>query len=47
MDTERNTEGEGNCLDQTDAKVRKRRQQIGLDTLVVYAVNDGYWQLCC
>jgi hypothetical protein len=25
MDTERNTEGEGNCLDQTDAKVRKRR----------------------
>ena len=25
MDTERNTRGEGDCLGQTDAKVRKRR----------------------
>ena len=24
----------------TDAQSRKRREQIGLDTLVVYAVND-------
>ncbi len=26
----------------TDAESRKRREQIGLDTLVVYAVNDEY-----
>ena len=25
----------------TDAKVRKRGEQTGLDTLVVHAVNDG------
>ena len=25
-----------------DAEARKRREQIGLDTLVVYAVNDEY-----
>ena len=24
----------------TDAEVRKRREQTGLDTLVVFAVND-------
>jgi len=47
MDTERNAKGEGSPLGPTDAKVRKRREQIGLDTLVVYAVNDGYWQLRC
>ena len=27
----------------TDAQGRKRREQTGLDTLVVYAVNDGHW----
>ena len=27
----------------TDAEVRKRGEQTGLDTLVVHAVNDGYW----
>ena len=26
----------------TDAEVRKRGEQTGLDTLVVLAVNDGY-----
>ena len=26
-----------------DAEVRKRGEQTGLDTLVVHAVNDGYW----
>ena len=26
----------------TDAKVRKRGEQTGLDTLVVHAVNDDY-----
>ncbi len=27
----------------TDAEVRKRGEQTGLDTLVVHAVNDGCW----
>ena len=27
----------------TDAQVRKRGEQTGLDTLVVHAVNDGCW----
>ena len=27
----------------TDAHVRKRGEQTGLDTLVVPAVNDDYW----
>jgi hypothetical protein len=27
---------------ETDAEARKRGEQIGLDTLVVHAVNDGY-----
>ena len=26
----------------TDAEVRKRGEQTGLDTLVVLALNDGY-----
>ena len=26
----------------TDAEMRKRGEQTGLDTLVVHAVNDGY-----
>ena len=26
----------------TDAEARNRREQTGLDTLVVYAVNDEY-----
>ena len=26
----------------TDAEIRKRGDQTGLDTLVVHAVNDGY-----
>ncbi len=36
----RNTGGEGGPLDETDAQVRKRGEQTGLDTLVVHAVND-------
>ncbi len=31
--------------DETDAEVRKRGEQTGLDTLVVHAVNDGNWVL--
>ncbi len=27
----------------TDAETRKRGEQTGLDTLVVHAVNDGYY----
>ena len=27
----------------TDAEIRKRGEQTGLDTLVVHALNDGYW----
>ena len=30
------------CWAVTDAEVRKRGEQIGLDTLVVHAVNDEY-----
>ena len=26
-----------------DAEERKRGERTGLDTLVVHAVNDGYW----
>ena len=29
----------------TDAEVRKRGEQTGLDTLVVHAVNDEDWLL--
>ena len=29
----------------TDAEVRKRGEQTGLDTLVVHAVNDECWML--
>lgn len=36
----RNTESEGSFQDLTDTEVRKRREQTGLDILVVYAVND-------
>ena len=27
----------------TDAEARKRGEQTGLDTLVVHALNDGYY----
>ena len=27
----------------SDAQVRKRGEQTGLDTLVVHAVNDDHW----
>ncbi len=40
VDIWRNTSGEGGLLDNTDAEVRKRGEQTGLDTLVVHAVND-------
>ncbi len=29
----------------TDAQVRKRGEQTGLDTLVVHAVNDVEWEV--
>ena len=31
--------------DETDAHVRKRGEQTGLDTLVVHALNDVNWLL--
>ncbi len=40
VDIWRNTSGEGAPLIETDAEVRKRGEQTGLDTLVVHAVND-------
>ncbi len=40
VDIGRNTGGEGDHLLNTDAEVRKRGEQTGLDTLVVHAVND-------
>ncbi len=40
VDIGRNTGGEGDYLANTDAEVRKRGEQTGLDTLVVHAVND-------
>ena len=44
VDIWRNISGEGGPLGRgTDAEVRKRGEQTGLDTLVVHAVNDGYW----
>ncbi len=39
VDIGKNTSGEGGYLDRTDAEVRKRGEQTGLDTLVVHAVN--------
>ncbi len=40
VDIGRNTGGEGASWTNTDAEVRKRGEQTGLDTLVVHAVND-------
>ncbi len=40
VDIGRNTGGEGTTWPDTDAEVRKRGEQTGLDTLVVHAVND-------
>jgi len=36
------TQSEDYLLYITDAEERRHRYQTGLDTLVVYAVNDGY-----
>ncbi len=40
VDIRKNTDGEGRLLVHDDAEMRKRRERTGLDTLVVYAVND-------
>ncbi len=42
VDIRRNTGGEGDFLDQTDAEARRRGEQTGLDTLVVHAVNGDH-----
>ena len=42
VDIRKNTSGEGGFWAITDAETRKRGEQIGLDTLVVHAVNDEY-----
>ncbi len=39
VDIGRNISGEGDFPTNTDAEVRKRGEQTGLDTLVVHAVN--------
>ncbi len=41
VDIRRNTSGEAAHWSGTDAEVRKRGEQTGLDTLVVHAVNYG------
>ena len=43
VNIKRTTEGEGKHLGSTDTEVLKRGEQIGLETRVVHAVNDG----CC
>ncbi len=40
VDIRRNISGEGAVWPNTDAQVRKRGEQTGLDTLVVHALND-------
>ncbi len=40
VDIRRNTSGKATFWLNTDAEVRKRGEQTGLDTLVVHAVND-------
>ena len=40
-ETFRSTSGEGAYLSKTDASVLKHRDQTGLETLVVYALNDA------
>ncbi len=40
IDIGKNTGGEGSFWVITDAEMRKRGEQTGLDTLVVHAVND-------
>lgn len=40
LDIMKNTDSEGSLPCNIDAEVRKRREQTGLDTLVVHAVND-------
>jgi len=38
----RNVEGAGNYLAYTDVEALRCREQTGLETLVVYTVNDEY-----
>ncbi len=40
VDIGKNTSGKATSWPNTDAEVRKRGEQTGLDTLVVHAVND-------
>ncbi len=40
--TKGNPEGESNYLFISDAETRKHGYQIGLETLVVHAINDEY-----
>ena len=40
-DIRRNVESEGQYLYLTDTKLRKYKEQRGLENLVVYIVNDG------
>ena len=44
-DNKRNTNCEGKHLGKTDTEARRHRYPTGLDTLVVYAVNDERWVL--
>ncbi len=42
VDIGRNIGGEGDHLSGTDAEMRKRGEQTGLDTLVVHALNGEH-----
>lgn len=45
MDIRRNINGENICLLITDINRRRLREQIRLDTLVVFTVKDNYSML--
>ena len=47
VDIEKNAESESILLANSNAKRRKLREQVGLDTPVVLAVNNGYYMLIC
>jgi len=45
-ESKRNTKGEGIFLEFIDIEARRHKDQMGLDTPVVYAVKDEYCILC-
>ena len=47
VDIEENAESESILLSNSNAERRKLREQVGFDTPVVLAVNNGYYILIC